>query len=155
MKRRDYLTAVTTGTVASTAGCFWEDGDSKARLGLVSVSNYYERPQRFVVHVEENGENVLTTEMELDAGGNYPTPRRLDCAWSSDPGEFTVEIHQLTDPKDTAEVSIPGERTKNADAYDCVSLNFQAGTREFEHVAPRVYTCAEMLDDVELCVDEQ
>lgn len=155
MNRREYLAAATTGAVAGTAGCFWEDGNSKARLGLLSVSNYYERPQRFVVHVEKDGDDVLTKEIELDAGGNFPTPRNLDCAWSSDPGEFTVEIFQLTEPTDSVEVSIPGERTKDSGATDCVSLNFQAGTREFEQIAPRVYPCTEIVDDIELCVDEQ
>lgn len=155
MKRREYLAAATTGTVAGTAGCFWEDGNSKAQLGLLIVSNYFDSPQRFVVHVEEDGEDALTTEIELASGADGVKSQILDCGWSTEPGQFTVEIFQLTDPTDSVEVSIPGERTKDEGATDCVGLSFLAGVREFDHIAPRVHSCTDVSDDIELCVDKQ
>lgn len=159
MKRREYLAAVTTGTVAGTAGCFWEDGNSKARLGLVSVSNVYEQPQRFVVHVEENGEDVLTTEIALDAVDSssnmlQPAYTTLDCEWSTNAGEFTVEIFQFTEPTDSAKVSLPGEPRVDDGNGDCVGVGFRAGSSNSDHIVPRVYSCESYLDTVDFCLDE-
>lgn len=154
MMRREYLAAVATGTAAGTAGCFWEDNDSNTRLGRISVSNYYERPHRFVVHVEENGEDAVTTEFELEGGGNNPTPRKIDCGWSTEPGSFTVHILQLTEPTATTEVSIPDDRPKNEAAGDCVGVELLAGyPLDSAPIAARATPCEEMADDIEFCVD--
>lgn len=153
MKRRHYLSTLTSGTIVAAGGCFSNDGNSKAQLGIITVSNYYLQSQRFVIHVEENDEDAFTTEIELDSGGNDPTSTVLDCGWSTDPGEFTIEIFQLTEPTGSVEVSIPGERTKDQDVGGCVGVDFLAGFREFETISPRVADCEEYTGDVEFCVE--
>lgn len=153
MKRRHYLAALSTGTITAAGGCLFNNGNSKNKLGIITVSNYYRQPQRFVIHVEENGEDAFTTEIELEEGGNEPTSTALDCGWSTDPGEFTIEISQLTEPTDSVEVAIPGERTKDQDVDGCVGVDFLAGFREFETISPRVADCEEYDGDVEFCVD--
>ena len=153
MKRRDYLASLSTGTIAVAGGCLFNNGNSKNQLGTITVSNYYLRPQRFVINIGGNGEDAFTTEIELKAGGNDPTSTALDCGWSTDPGEFSIEIFQLTEPTDSVAVIIPGERTKDQDVDGCVGVDFLAGFREFETISPRVADCEEYTGDVEFCVD--
>jgi hypothetical protein len=155
MKRREYLGMVSAGAVAGTAGCFWEDGDSKTRLAHLAVANYHNRPQRFVVHVEKDGEDALTTAFELEGGGNYPEPRKIDCEWSTEPGEFTVQILQVTEPTDTLEVAIPDEYPREDAAGDCVGLDFFAGQGSgSDQVTALASPCEEFADHVEFCVPD-
>lgn len=153
MKRRTYLATVASASAAGTAGCFWKDsGGSDPRLAAIIVSNYADRRQQLVVHVEADGQDALIDEIELAPGDNAdPTASKLDCNWTTDSDEFTIELILLNEPHASRTVSVPGDRYRSYDVGDCVGLNFGIGSPGGGRISSSFHDCAEYVNSFELC----
>lgn len=156
MNRRECLAAVASASAVGTAGCFWEDGDSSAdpSLATVIVSNYADRRQRLLIHVEEDGRDALIDEIELGPGDNAdPASATLDCNWTSESDELTIDVILLTGQSTSRTVSVPGDRYESYDVGGCVGLNFAIGAPGRSPISSSFHDCTEYVDDVDLCTD--
>jgi hypothetical protein len=141
--------------MAGTAGCLWEE-ETRYKLALVGVGNYLYRSHRLEVQVAKDGENVTTTEVELGPGTNGdPTAGRIECAWSAEPGRFTIDVRHLGEPEASESVSLPGDRSKGKDLGTCVGVTFYIGSRFGGYIRPTILDCEEYRDEVSLCVGEE
>lgn len=155
VRRRAFLTTAAAVTFSGVAGCFWEDEETSYELATVGVGNYLDRNHRVEVRIEENGDEAMTTEVELGPGTNMdPGFERLDCGWSGQAGQYTVEVRHLGDPPATQTVELPGSRSRQMDLETCVGVSFYIGSPSCSFFCPMIGECESMLDSVEMCTDE-
>lgn len=87
--RRRLLATAASGTLATTAGCFWESSSQTSILELYLVNNDSE-PVTIEFRVFADGDLVYEDRREIEAGMRRPLP----CEWPTSASSYRIECRR-------------------------------------------------------------